>query len=154
MSAGVCPGTSSAVASTSPMPNFSPSLEQVVELATIWQEVALEVVELLEGGLDLADVLSDGDATADLLLQVVRRPKVVRVCMRLENPFDLQALVPHMSDHLVGRQRVGMAGAEVEVEHRAVETANAHAGARERLARGGGDAEQLVDRAQRGHPGE
>jgi hypothetical protein len=45
-------------------------LEEVVKLRAIGQEVALQVVKLLERRLHLGDALADGDAAADLLLQV------------------------------------------------------------------------------------
>ena len=104
MSAGVWPGTSSAVASTLADPEGLAVLEQVVELAAVGQEAALQVVELLERRLHLADVLADGDAAAHALLQVARARQVVGVRMRLQDPLDLSGpLSCDVGQHLVGR---------------------------------------------------
>lgn len=54
-------------------------LEEVVELAAVGQEAALEVEELAEGRLDDADVLADGDAAADLVLDAAGAGEVVGV---------------------------------------------------------------------------
>jgi hypothetical protein len=61
MSAGVCPGTSSARLD---LPNLEDLvvLEEVAELRATRNEIALQVVELLERRLNLGDALDDGDA--------------------------------------------------------------------------------------------
>ena len=82
--------------------------EQVVELAAVGQEGALEVVDLLERRLDLADVLADGDAPADLLLQVARAGQVVGMRVGLENPLRRQVLGR-------GRRRATSSAARVSV---------------------------------------
>jgi hypothetical protein len=93
-------------------------VEQVVELAAVGQKAALQVVELLEGGLHLADVVADADAPADALLQVARTREVVGVRVGLEDPVDVERVVLQVRQHLVGGGRVGVGGFEVVVEHR------------------------------------
>jgi hypothetical protein len=47
--------------------------EEVIELAAIMGKLGARIEELAEHLLHLPDVLADGDATAQLLLQVGRR---------------------------------------------------------------------------------
>jgi hypothetical protein len=93
-------------------------LEQMVELAAVGEEASLQVVELLERGLHLADVLADGDAAADFLLQVARCRPVIRMGVRFQDPVDRQVVTAHVGEHLVGGFRAGAAGLEIEVQHR------------------------------------
>jgi hypothetical protein len=93
-------------------------LEQMVELAAIGQEAALQVVELLEGGLHHADVLADCNAPADPRLKVAGRRQVIGMRMGLQDPFDLQAVLGHARQHPVGAGGAGVARLEVVVEHR------------------------------------
>jgi hypothetical protein len=90
----------------------------VVELAAIGQEIAFQVVDLLELRLHLADALADGDAPAELRLQPARRREVIGMGMRFEQPLNAQALLAHRRDDAFGRVRGRAACAGVEVEHR------------------------------------
>jgi hypothetical protein len=60
----------------------------VVELAAIAGEAAAGIEQLAEHLLHLADVAADGDAPAELLLEVGRGRQVVGVGMGFQYPFD------------------------------------------------------------------
>ena len=90
----------------------------MVELAAIGQERPLEVVELLERRLHVADVLTDGDLPAHLRLQVARARQMVRVSMRFENPLHRESFGLHVREHGVGSVRVRVSGFEVVVQDR------------------------------------
>jgi hypothetical protein len=70
-------------------------LEQMVELASIREKAALEVVELPEDRLNRPYVLADGDAAASLGLYMARARQVVGVRVGFQNPVDLQAVAPN-----------------------------------------------------------
>jgi hypothetical protein len=92
--------------------------EQVVELAAVGQEAALQVVELAEGGLHLRDVRADGDAAAGAGLDVARGGQVVGVCVGLQDPLQHQAVFAQVGHDGIGPAAAGAAGLHVEVEHR------------------------------------
>ena len=92
--------------------------KQVVELAAVGQETALQVEQFLEHRLHLADMPADGNAPAQLLLDVARAGQVVGMGMGLEDPVELQALAADVVDHPVGRSRGRPPRLEIVVQHR------------------------------------
>ena len=61
---------------------------------------------------------ADAEPAAELLLEVGRRREMVGVDMGLEDPLDLELLLPHMGDDGVGRVMIGAARCRIVVEHR------------------------------------
>lgn len=93
-------------------------LEEMIELAAIRQEAALQVVELLEDRLHLADVVANRNAPARLLLDVVGTGEVIGVDVCFQNPLHGQRLRAKVLEHPVGRLGSGAARLEIEVQHR------------------------------------
>ena len=90
----------------------------MVELAAIGQECPFEVVDLLERRLHLADVLTDGDSPAHMLLQVARTGQMVRVSVRFEDPLDGEPFGLHVREQGIGSVGVRVPGLEVVVQDR------------------------------------
>ena len=68
-------------------------LEQPVELAAVALELGAFVEDLAEGLLHDGDVLADADLAAELALDIGRGRQVVGMDMRLDQPFELQAVL-------------------------------------------------------------
>ncbi len=90
-------------------------LEQAVELAAVALELGALVEDLAEHLLHDLDVLADAELAAELPLNVGRRRKVVRVRVRLDQPFNLEAVLVHEVDDPVGRLVGDAAGRVIDV---------------------------------------
>ena len=100
-------------------------LEQPVELTAVALEIRAGVEDLAEHVLHDGDVPADGEQAADLALQVGRCREVVGMDVGLEDPLDLEPMLPHERDHAVGRVAVRVTGGGIVVQHRVDERASA-----------------------------
>ena len=91
---------------------------QPVELRAVAAEVLAGVEDLTERLLHLDDARADADAAAELPLEVGRGGQVVRMRVRLEDPFDAQRASPHEADDGIGGSCARTPGFRVVVEHR------------------------------------
>lgn len=98
--------------------NTSSGGEQMVELRTVNAKRRLQVEQVLEHALHLADGLANGDFAAQGTAQVRRGGQVVGVGVGFQQPLHLQAMGLDERHDVVGLARVGASGRGVVVEHR------------------------------------
>ncbi len=77
-------------------------LEQGVELAAIALEFGAFIEDLAEGVLHHGDLVTDADFSAQFLLNIGGRRKVIGMDMGLDQPFKCQAVFLDMGDDLIG----------------------------------------------------
>ena len=62
--------------------------KKMIKLRTVYRKLRFQIENLLEDSLNNSDVLPDSNFAAQNLLQIGCRCQMVRVRMRLQNPFD------------------------------------------------------------------
>src|SRR5699024_5311075 len=102
--------------------------EELVELAAVTLECGSCIEDLAERVLNDGDVLTDADATAELLLDIGRGREMIGMNVGLQNPVELQAVAADEFDQAVGRVKIGTPGERLVVEHRVDHRADAGRG--------------------------
>ena len=91
--------------------------EQQVELTAIALKGRPLVKHLAKGLLHFRDVCTNADLAANLFLNIGCRGQVVGVNVGLEYERDFAPLLPHRSNHRIGRSRRGLPGGLIKIEH-------------------------------------